>query len=104
MHICNVLQDIKKIDPSEFSWATDSRATNSVFVKTSETLNLKQTTQQAMVLSMAILSEGEKLGLSPELCQDLAVLLGGPRVKTLSWEMERYVHHTDLKNYNAGNA
>lgn len=75
---------------SEFgSWATDSR-TQTNFVKTSETLNLKQTQTQANVLSTAIFAEGEALGLGAELCQDLAVLISGPRVKTLSWDMDRY--------------
>ncbi|KAL4712445.1 hypothetical protein ACJJTC_007461 [Scirpophaga incertulas] len=74
---------------SEFgSWATDSR-TQTNLVKTSETLNIKQTQHQTNVLSTAILTEGEALGLTPELCQDLAVLLSGPRVKTLSWAMNR---------------
>lgn len=74
---------------SEFgSWATDSRSQTN-FVKTSETLNLKHTQQQANVLSTAVLNEGEALGMSAELCQDIAVLLSGPRVKTLSWDMDR---------------
>ncbi|XP_064075178.1 uncharacterized protein LOC113393698 isoform X2 [Vanessa tameamea] len=74
---------------SEFgSWATDSR-TQTNLVKTSETINLKQTQKQANVLSTAIFAEGEALGLGAELCQDLAVLISGPRVKTLSWDMDR---------------
>ncbi|XP_063834890.1 uncharacterized protein LOC135084078 [Ostrinia nubilalis] len=82
-------QDVKEETTSEFgSWATDSR-TQSNLVKTSETLNIKHTQHQGNVLSTAILTEGEALGLSPELCQDLAVLLSGPRVKTLSWDMDR---------------
>ncbi|CAH0599086.1 unnamed protein product [Chrysodeixis includens] len=74
---------------SEFgSWASDSRSQTN-FVKTSETLNLEHTERQANVLSPATLSEGEALGLSPELCQDIAVLLSGPRLKTLSWDTNR---------------
>jgi hypothetical protein len=84
-------QDLKAESTSEFgSWATDSH-TQTNLVKTSETLNIKHTANQANVLSTAILTDGEALGLSPELCQDLAVLLSGPRVKTLSWDMDRYV-------------
>ncbi|XP_069362511.1 extracellular matrix-binding protein ebh-like isoform X3 [Maniola hyperantus] len=70
------------------SWATDSR-TQTNLVKTSETLKLKQTPKQANVLSTAIFTEGEGLGLEADLCQDLAVLLSGPRVKTLYWDMDR---------------
>ncbi|XP_050356851.1 uncharacterized protein LOC126777788 isoform X2 [Nymphalis io] len=87
-----VLKDIQEPRPdtnSEFgSWATDSR-TQTNLVKTSETINLKQTQKQANVLSTAIFAEGEALGLGAELCQDLAVLISGPRVKTLSWDMDR---------------
>ncbi|XP_059058184.1 uncharacterized protein LOC131851674 [Achroia grisella] len=81
--------DIKEESKAEFgSWANDSRSQTN-FVKTSETLNLKQTQQRANVLSTAIFAEGEALGLSAELCQDLAVCLSGPRVKTLSWATDR---------------
>ncbi|XP_063389911.1 uncharacterized protein LOC134675561 [Cydia fagiglandana] len=81
------------------SWANDSR-TQSNLVKTSETLQLKQSQQhQANVLSTAILTEGEALGLEPELCQDLAVLLSGPRVKTLSWDMDREVLLENCRSY-----
>ncbi|XP_041983842.1 uncharacterized protein LOC121736603 isoform X2 [Aricia agestis] len=75
---------------SEFgSWATDSR-TSSNFVKTSETLNLKQTQKQTNILSSSMFdTECGALGLKTELCEDLAVLLSGPRVKTLSWDMDR---------------
>ncbi|CAH0731534.1 unnamed protein product, partial [Brenthis ino] len=69
------------------SWANDSR-TQTNLVKTSETLNLKSEIQ-ANVLSTAIFAEGETLGLKAELCQDLAVLISGPRVKTLTWDMDR---------------
>ncbi|KAL0810132.1 hypothetical protein ABMA28_010928 [Loxostege sticticalis] len=94
-----VEQDVKEETTSEFgSWATDSR-TQSNLVKTSETLNLKQMQHQANVLSTAILSEGEALGLSPELCQDLAVLLSGPRVKTLSWDMDRNLLLENCRTY-----
>lgn len=93
-----LFQDVheKKEEPtSEFgSWASDSRSQTN-FVKTSETLNLKKHSQhQANVLSTAIFSEGEALGISPELCQDIAVLLSGPRLKTLSWDMDRCVMFT----------
>ncbi|XP_050671787.1 uncharacterized protein LOC126970106 [Leptidea sinapis] len=78
-----------KESSSEFgSWATDSR-TQTNLVKTSETLKLKQTQKQANILSTAILNEGESIGLEENLCHDLAVLISGPRVKTLSWDMER---------------
>ncbi|XP_061724844.1 LOW QUALITY PROTEIN: uncharacterized protein LOC133530791 [Cydia pomonella] len=81
------------------SWANDSR-TQSNLVKTSETLQLKQSQQhQANVLSTAILTEGEALGLETELCQDLAVLLSGPRVKTLSWDMDREVLLENCRSY-----
>ncbi|XP_063370256.1 uncharacterized protein LOC134658501 [Cydia amplana] len=81
------------------SWANDSR-TQSNLVKTSETLQLKQSQQhQANVLSTAILTEGEALGLDPVLCQDLAVLLSGPRVKTLSWDMDRDVLLENCRSY-----
>ncbi|CAH2208848.1 jg25666 [Pararge aegeria aegeria] len=70
------------------SWATDSR-TQTNLVKTSKTLKLKQTQKQANVLSTAIFAEGEGLGLEADLCQDLAVLLSGPRVKTLYWDLDR---------------
>ncbi|CAG9569906.1 unnamed protein product [Danaus chrysippus] len=83
------IQEIKEEFNSEYgSWANDSR-TQTNLVKTSETLNLKQTQKQANVLSTAILAEGEALGLGPELCQDLSVLISGPRVKTLSWDTDR---------------
>ncbi|KOB79432.1 Uncharacterized protein OBRU01_00308 [Operophtera brumata] len=52
---------------------------------------MKARQNQANVLSTAILNEGEALGLSPELCQDITVLLSGPRVKTLSWDMDSKV-------------
>ncbi|XP_038219349.1 uncharacterized protein LOC119837690 [Zerene cesonia] len=84
---------------SEFgSWSTDSR-TQTNLVKTSETLNIKHTQKQANVLSTAIFSEGEALGLEPELCNDLAVLLSGPRVKTLTWDMEREVLLENCRTY-----
>ncbi|XP_037876942.1 uncharacterized protein LOC101742438 isoform X2 [Bombyx mori] len=86
-------------DTSEFgSWATDSRSQTNL-VKTSETLNLKQSQHQANVLSTAILSEGEALGLSAELCQDISVLLSGPRVKTLSWDMDRDLLLDNCRSY-----
>lgn len=50
---------------------------------------MKARQNQVNVLSTAILNESEALGLSPELCQDITVLLSGPRVKTLSWDMDR---------------
>lgn len=81
--------DLKPEGTSEFnSWANDSRSQSNL-VKTSETLQLKQGPRQANVLSTAILTEGEALGLSVELGQDLVVLLAGPRVKTLLWDMDR---------------
>ncbi|KAI8425752.1 hypothetical protein MSG28_011535 [Choristoneura fumiferana] len=81
--------DLKPEGSSEFnSWANDSRSQSNL-VKTSETLQLKQAPRQANVLSTAILTEGEALGLSVELGQDLVVLLAGPRVKTLLWDMDR---------------
>nr|XP_026486527.1 uncharacterized protein LOC113393698 isoform X4 [Vanessa tameamea] len=84
---------------SEFgSWATDSR-TQTNLVKTSETINLKQTQKQANVLSTAIFAEGEALGLGAELCQDLAVLISGPRVKTLSWDMDRETLLENCRTY-----
>ncbi|CAH2099092.1 unnamed protein product [Euphydryas editha] len=84
---------------SEFgSWATDSR-TQTNLVKTSETLNLKQTQKQANVLSTAIFAEGEALGLGAELCQDLASLISGPRVKTLSWDMDRELLLENCRTY-----
>ncbi|XP_045525425.1 uncharacterized protein LOC123714858 isoform X2 [Pieris brassicae] len=93
------LQEPNSESTSEFgSWATDSR-TQTNFVKTSETLNLKKTQKQANVLSTAIFSEGESLGLGSELCNDLAVLLSGPRVKTLSWDMEREALLDNCKTY-----
>ncbi|KAJ2941019.1 hypothetical protein O0L34_g13148 [Tuta absoluta] len=74
---------------SEFgSWANDSR-TQTNFVKTSEHLKMQATQHQANVLSTTVLNEGEVLGLDAELCQDIIVLLSGPRVKTLSWDMDR---------------
>ncbi|XP_061380233.1 uncharacterized protein LOC116776059 isoform X3 [Danaus plexippus] len=83
------IQETKEVSSSEYgSWANDSR-TQTNLVKTSETLNLKQTQKQANVLSTAILAEGEALGLGAELCQDLSVLISGPRVKTLSWDTDR---------------
>lgn len=82
-------QETKSESNSEFgSWANDSR-TQTNLVKTSETLNMKSQ-KQANVLSTAIFAEGEAIGLEPDLCQDLAVLISGPRVKTLTWDMERY--------------
>ncbi|CAF4923889.1 unnamed protein product [Pieris macdunnoughi] len=93
------LQEPNRESTSEFgSWATDSR-TQTNFVKTSETLNLKKTQKQANVLSTAIFSEGESLGLGSELCNDLAVLLSGPRVKTLTWDMEREALLDNCKTY-----
>ncbi|XP_022121438.2 uncharacterized protein LOC110997542 isoform X2 [Pieris rapae] len=93
------LQEPNHESTSEFgSWATDSR-TQTNFVKTSETLNLKKTQKQANVLSIAIFSEGESLGLGSELCNDLAVLLSGPRVKTLTWDMEREALLDNCKTY-----
>ncbi|CAB3233050.1 unnamed protein product [Arctia plantaginis] len=84
---------------SEFgSWASDSRSQTN-FVKTSQTLKLKHTQQRANVLSIAILNEGEALHLSPELCQDIAVLLSGPRVKTLSWDMNRQLLLENCRTY-----
>lgn len=87
-----IFQDAQESNPetnSEFgSWASDSR-TQTNLVKTSETLNMKSQ-KQANVLSTAIFAEGEALGLGADLCQDLAVLISGPRVKTLTWDMERY--------------
>ncbi|KAF9808034.1 hypothetical protein SFRURICE_017206 [Spodoptera frugiperda] len=83
------VHETKEEPTSEFgSWASDSRSQTN-FVKTSETLNLKHTKNQANVLSTAIFSEAEALGISPELCTDIAVLLSGPRLKTLSWDMDR---------------
>ncbi|OWR50925.1 hypothetical protein KGM_208597 [Danaus plexippus plexippus] len=73
------IQETKEVSSSEYgSWANDSR-TQTNLVKTSETLNLKQTQKQANVLSTAILAEGEALGLGAELCQDLSVLISGPQ-------------------------
>ncbi|XP_068624726.1 extracellular matrix-binding protein ebh-like isoform X2 [Battus philenor] len=84
---------------SEFgSWATDS-CTKTNFVKTSETLNIKKIQHNANVLSTAVLTEGEAIGLPAELCQDLAVLLSGPRHKTLSWDMNRDVLLENCKTY-----
>ncbi|XP_045779996.1 uncharacterized protein LOC123877364 isoform X10 [Maniola jurtina] len=80
------------------SWATDSR-TQTNLVKTSETLKLKQTQKQANVLSTAIFAEGEGLGLEADLCQDLAVLLSGPRVKTLYWDMDRETLLENCRTY-----
>lgn len=92
-------QDTTEGTRSEFgSWASDSRSQTNL-VKTSETLNMKQTQHQANVLSTALLNEGEALGLGPELCQDIAVLLSGPRVKTLSWDMERECLLEHCKTY-----
>ncbi|XP_047516776.1 uncharacterized protein LOC125057245 isoform X2 [Pieris napi] len=93
------LQEPNRESTSEFgSWATDSR-TQTNFVKTSETLNIKKTQKQANVLSTAIFSEGESLGLGSELCNDLAVLLSGPRVKTLTWDMEREALLDNCRTY-----
>ncbi|XP_039761352.1 uncharacterized protein LOC120634668 isoform X3 [Pararge aegeria] len=82
------------------SWATDSR-TQTNLVKTSKTLKLKQTQKQANVLSTAIFAEGEGLGLEADLCQDLAVLLSGPRVKTLYWDLDREVLLENCRTYMA---
>ncbi|XP_045507537.1 uncharacterized protein LOC123703531 isoform X2 [Colias croceus] len=93
------LQEPNLETTSEFgSWATDSR-TQTNLVKTSETLNMKHIQKQANVLSTAIFTEGEALGLEPELCNDLAVLLSGPRVKTLTWDMEREVLLENCRTY-----
>ncbi|CAG4962431.1 unnamed protein product [Colias eurytheme] len=93
------LQEPNLETTSEFgSWATDSR-TQTNLVKTSETLNMKYIQKQANVLSTAIFTEGEALGLEPELCNDLAVLLSGPRVKTLTWDMEREVLLENCRTY-----
>ncbi|XP_013174696.1 PREDICTED: uncharacterized protein LOC106123108 isoform X1 [Papilio xuthus] len=84
---------------SEFgSWATDSRTTTN-FVKTSETLNIKQIQNNANVLSTAVLTEGEAIGLGTDLCQDLAVLLSGPRHKILSWDINRDVLLENCRTY-----
>ncbi|XP_052745200.1 uncharacterized protein LOC112056076 isoform X2 [Bicyclus anynana] len=97
-----IMPDVQEQEPntsSEFgSWATDSR-TQTNLVKTSETLKLKQTQKQANVLSTAIFAEGEGLGLGADLCQDLAVLLSGPRVKTLYWDLDREVLLENCRTY-----
>ncbi|XP_053619198.1 uncharacterized protein LOC128680224 isoform X2 [Plodia interpunctella] len=94
-----VIQEPKEETKSEFgSWASDSRSQTNL-VKTSETLNLKQTQQHTNVMSTAIFAEGEALGLSAELCQDLTVCLSGPRVKTLSWDMDREVLLENCRTY-----
>ncbi|KAJ0171084.1 hypothetical protein K1T71_013283 [Dendrolimus kikuchii] len=92
-------QETKEETTSDFgSWANDSRSQTNL-VKTSETLNMKQTQHQSNVLSTAILAEGEALGLNPDLCQDIAVLLSGPRLKTLSWDMDRVLLLENCKSY-----
>ncbi|XP_013190936.1 uncharacterized protein LOC106135241 [Amyelois transitella] len=91
--------DPKEETKSEFgSWANDSRSQTNL-VKTSETLNLKQIQQHTNVMSTAIFAEGEAIGLSAELCQDLTVCLSGPRVKTLSWDMDREVLLENCRTY-----
>ncbi|CAG5037546.1 unnamed protein product [Parnassius apollo] len=93
-----VQESASEANPEFGSWATDS-CTKTNFVKTSETLNIKQIQHNANVLSTAVLSEGEALGLGAELCQDLAVLLSGPRHKTLSWDIDRDVLLENCRTY-----
>ncbi|XP_013148754.1 PREDICTED: uncharacterized protein LOC106111274 [Papilio polytes] len=97
--ITNIDTQPREDTNSEFgSWATDSRTTTN-FVKTSETLNIKQIQNNANVLSTAVLTEGEAIGLGTDLCQDLAVLLSGPRHKILSWDINRDVLLENCKTY-----
>ncbi|CAK1595415.1 unnamed protein product [Parnassius mnemosyne] len=93
-----IQESASEANPEFGSWATDS-CTKTNFVKTSETLNIKQIQHNANVLSTAVLSEGEALGLGAELCQDLAVLLSGPRHKTLSWDIDRVVLLENCRTY-----
>lgn len=56
-----------------------------------QSFDLKQKQPQSLVSSAVL--EGEDLDLSSDLCHDLAVLLSGPRLKLLTWDLSWFVRY-----------